>query len=453
VDSIQKTFSSEMLLTSDLKGFIETPGYYFNNPYDSICKQLDLLLLTHGWRGYSWDDVTRKSFTHRPDTSFTLSGTVSNLLLKPSARRRVSLFVQGGKMIAKETKTDQNGKFFFKDLDIKETSMVRINLEKDKRSRLGFGIELDTIHRKPYFPIVPLENYLYESEEMDSLLFTFRENQEENDSYLDSLRKIKGVHLLKEVTVMERKKIPNSYNTYHEPDMVIDSVQLGRYDAYTNVIEVLKAEVPGFKKDFGSQRDARGIRVFRQYEYYNISGAPVIFIIDAESINNSSGTFLPKEPGGVAVHADRTEYAVMKRTEYILEGLAGSDISGIEVVTTEDNLYYERNHAFIFITTKKGQGPRDMVRSRTYFTELRGGSIPKSFYVPKYYPKEAIDQINYDGKHVYYWNPALLTNGEQDVEVSFPVGAYMKGNLQLEIEGTDLNGHIGTQRQEIKLNR
>ncbi|MDD3161817.1 MAG: hypothetical protein PHX49_07830, partial [Bacteroidales bacterium] len=305
VDSIQKTFRSEMLLSSDLKGFIETPGYYFNNPYDSICKQLDLVLLTHGWRGYSWDDVTRKSFTHRPDTSFTLSGTVSNLLLKPSARRRVSLFVQGGKMIAKETKTDQNGKFFFKDLDIKETSMARINLEKDKRSRLGFGIELDTIHRKPYFPIVRLENYLYESEEMDSLLFTFRENQEENDSYLDSLRKTKGVHLLKEVTVTERKRIPNSYNTFHEPDMVIDSVQLGRYDAYTNVIEVLKAEVPGFKKDFGSQRDAKGTRVFRQYEYYNISGAPVIFIIDAEVINEISPWEPPKTPGAVAMHADR----------------------------------------------------------------------------------------------------------------------------------------------------
>jgi len=31
------------------------------------------------------------------------------------------------------------------------------------------------------------------------------------------------------------------------------------------------------------------------------------------------------------------------------------------------------------------------------------------------------------------------------------VGAYMKDNLRLEIEGTDFNGHLGTQRQEIKL--
>jgi len=69
--------------------------------------------------------------------------------------------------------------------------------------------------------------------------------------------------------------------------------------------------------------------------------------------------------------------------------------------------------------------------------------------VPKYYPADPIDQINYDQKKIFYWNPRLLTNGEREVEVTFPVGAYMKENLQLEIEGTDLKGHIGTQRQNI----
>ncbi len=471
IDSIQKTFRSEMLLSSDLKGFIETPGYYFNNPYDSICKQLDLLMLTHGWRGYGWDDVTRKNFTHLPDTAFTISGTVSNLLRKPIAGRRVSLFVQGGKAIAKESKTDKNGRFKFTNLDIRETSMVRINLEKEKNKRnLGFGIELDTLSKKPIFPIVPLEDYLYESEEIDSLMFGYKEKKEEDNAYLDSLRKMKGIHLLGEVTVTERKIIPKSWNKNGSgvADMVIDSVQIGRYDAYANVTEVLKAEIPGFKKDISSPRDENGNRVFRQFEFYNINGKPVYFFIDAEALILQ----LKWEPstGGAPSNADETEYAVMSRVDYLLEGLAGSDIRGIEVLTALDNLYnydvkagvssqpltvldndYRPIGVIVLITTKKGQGPRDMVRSRTYFTELRGGSIPKSFYVPKYYPKDPIDQINYDGKQVYYWNPSLLTNGEREVEVSFPVGALMKGNLQMEIEGTDLNGHIGTFRQEIQV--
>ena len=81
-------------------------------------------------------------------------------------------------MIAKDMKTDKNGRFAFTNLDIKETSMVRINLEKEKKRRsLGFGIELDTLSKKPYFPIVPLEDYLYESEEIDSLMFGYEEKR------------------------------------------------------------------------------------------------------------------------------------------------------------------------------------------------------------------------------------------------------------------------------------
>ncbi len=476
VDSIQKTFRSEMLLSSDLKGFIETPGYYFNNPYDSICKELDLLLLTHGWRGYGWNDVTRKSFTHLPDTAFTVSGTVSNLLRKPIAGRRVSLFVQGGKAIAEDTKTDMNGRFAFTNLDIRETSMVRINLEKEKNKRnLGFGIELDTISKKPFFPIVPLDDYLYESEEIDSLMFGYKEKKDEDNSYLDSLRKQKGIHLIGEVTVTERKKIPKSYNKNGGgvADIVIDSVQIGRYDAYSNVIEILKAEVPGFKKDNSSPRDENGHLVFRQYDYYNIDGKPIYFWIDAEVLSTKL-TFEPPKSIDTVIPADEFENSVSHRTDYILQGLAGNDIKAIEVLTTKDNLtnydiksYLEpiavgeipnpkvidyQNRpigAVVIITTKSGKGPRDMAAAKTYFTELHGGSTPKTFYVPKYYPEDPIDQINYDDKQIFYWNPSLLTNGEREVEVTFPVGAYMKGNLQVEIEGTDLNGHIGTQRQEI----
>lgn len=86
--------------------------------------------------------------------------------------------MQGGKTIAKETKTDKNGRFAFENLDIRETSFARINIEKKKNKRnLGLGIKLDSIYEKPKFPIVPLEDYLYESEEIDSLMLGYEEKK------------------------------------------------------------------------------------------------------------------------------------------------------------------------------------------------------------------------------------------------------------------------------------
>jgi hypothetical protein len=48
---------SRLLLTSDLRGYVKSPYYYFQNNSDSLIQQLDLVLLTHGWRRFKWDDL------------------------------------------------------------------------------------------------------------------------------------------------------------------------------------------------------------------------------------------------------------------------------------------------------------------------------------------------------------------------------------------------------------
>jgi hypothetical protein len=45
---------SNLLLSSDLKGFIENPGYYFATEGMENRQALDLLLLVHGWKRYEW---------------------------------------------------------------------------------------------------------------------------------------------------------------------------------------------------------------------------------------------------------------------------------------------------------------------------------------------------------------------------------------------------------------
>jgi hypothetical protein len=45
---------SNLLLSSELKGFIENPGYYFEKNDVRHVAALDMLLLTQGWRRYEW---------------------------------------------------------------------------------------------------------------------------------------------------------------------------------------------------------------------------------------------------------------------------------------------------------------------------------------------------------------------------------------------------------------
>jgi hypothetical protein len=48
---------SSLLLTGDLHGYVKDPFYYFQNNSDSLVRQLDLVMLTHGWRRFKWDDL------------------------------------------------------------------------------------------------------------------------------------------------------------------------------------------------------------------------------------------------------------------------------------------------------------------------------------------------------------------------------------------------------------
>jgi hypothetical protein len=50
---------SRLLLTGDIHGYVKDPYYYFRNNSDSVTRQLDLVMLTHGWRRFKWDDLAK----------------------------------------------------------------------------------------------------------------------------------------------------------------------------------------------------------------------------------------------------------------------------------------------------------------------------------------------------------------------------------------------------------
>ena len=73
---------TEMLLASELKGFVENPTYYFAAD-DSVHRQaLDLLMLVQGWRRYDWRKmagVEPTTISFMPEEVQTISGCVNKI--------------------------------------------------------------------------------------------------------------------------------------------------------------------------------------------------------------------------------------------------------------------------------------------------------------------------------------------------------------------------------------
>src|SRR5690606_27224675 len=76
MQSLRDNILSYFLLSSELKGVIENPGFYFNNSENKET-DLDALMLTQGWRHYKYAKPYDK-LTFKPETALTVSGTAIN---------------------------------------------------------------------------------------------------------------------------------------------------------------------------------------------------------------------------------------------------------------------------------------------------------------------------------------------------------------------------------------
>lgn len=75
---------SHMMLTSELKGKVHNPAYYFADTSARVQQHLDLVMLTNGWRRFNWDEVLSgktPKINFPKDTSYlTVSGNVAGLM-------------------------------------------------------------------------------------------------------------------------------------------------------------------------------------------------------------------------------------------------------------------------------------------------------------------------------------------------------------------------------------
>lgn len=107
---------TNLLLSSELKGYIENPGYYFEKDTPSRKAALDMLLLTQGWSRYVWKQmagVMPFEVKHPIEESLVIEGKVlSWMKKKPKPNVDVIMTLISDTTSQRGTcLTDQDGKF------------------------------------------------------------------------------------------------------------------------------------------------------------------------------------------------------------------------------------------------------------------------------------------------------------------------------------------------------
>jgi hypothetical protein len=111
----QQTIFSDILLSSEVKGKINNPGYYFSSDADSVKEYLDLVMLTNGWRRFDWDKIKSRV---QPKVSYTAENEYMKLRGKVSGLKRNSDVVMNVIVAAKDSSKQLSFSCQFKKTEI-----------------------------------------------------------------------------------------------------------------------------------------------------------------------------------------------------------------------------------------------------------------------------------------------------------------------------------------------
>ena len=100
---------TSMLLSSELRGFIAYPSYYFEANDDTRRRRLDLLMMVQGWRKYKWEELadTARQMRYEPEKGLTVEGNVYKMLgLTPVEADEVGEWQYGVGMVGRKSTAD-----------------------------------------------------------------------------------------------------------------------------------------------------------------------------------------------------------------------------------------------------------------------------------------------------------------------------------------------------------
>ncbi|MNK00865.1 MG2 domain protein [compost metagenome] len=148
----ESNIASYLWLESEIKGNIQDPARYFDEKNSGRSKQLDLLLMTQGWRNYLWKKLAdaKPVMSYMPEPGITISGKVRQKVgSKVLPDMNITLFgdgLQDSKIYM--TKSMADGRYFLDGLKWFGNQSFKLS-SKDAKGKKAGWIMLDSLFNDP----------------------------------------------------------------------------------------------------------------------------------------------------------------------------------------------------------------------------------------------------------------------------------------------------------------
>jgi len=473
---------ASLLLNADLKGTVETPGYYLNRNYRDSWQALDNLMLTQGWVGYDWKNAFKPVLppAFEAERYFRIRGEVTNIFKKP---------VKGAQMVISSQKpafintsiSDEQGKFIFENLPPIDSGAFFIQARTPKGRTMNFG---EVMVHKFKAPDIS-ENF------RDQLSPWYVNSEQTQLNYVknvifkadESSLKQSGIPL-KEVKIVDKKIIKGSYNRNISggADLVFDEQDI-KESGVMDLYQLLKQKLPGFRaimedglptlkyNDYMVTIEIDGgglpiamnsnpgvdelIEELKEFKISNFKGLEVLYskkYLGKYGVGKASGGTLLKNiresewqlRSGASFTDEESDNLTRPQPYYQFRMHSQWLDQRANVLTNR-----ERNFAVILIKTGSDRG---WYKSRKPdFATYRPLPVmhPQEFYRPRY-KASAIEAAEPDYRSTIYWKPDVTTDMNGRAVLSFYT-SDITGRYTINLQGADMDGNIGEGTVPIKV--
>jgi hypothetical protein len=418
-------------LSSELKGEIEQPFYYFNPENPNAEKYLDNLLLTQGWRRFSWENLSKLNELppYQFESGLSLSGKVFRLNNKSVEEiHKLTLLVNHwyGDPLVYEGVTDASGRFTFLGMDYQDTVGIFLQAYLEKEKASGKKKELKRNEVEIFEKEIP-------KPKMASLIGLPQGDQfKDYDDYLVTVKEARNLMEqfvlnkeieLGEVTVRGRRsdKIPDTRTIQYNDSPELSMIVTEEYYSFQNVYQLIRGRFPG-------------VNVYG--DVFDMMNPPAVIIRGGLISGPASGR---QVVGGAAIFIDGSPV-----TPQLAAVIPVTEIERVDILRSQaKSAIYGSQGAggVVNILTKGGNPNRDFSEVDTLgnATVVTQGYAPiREFYVPPMVP-DISAPIAIDYRSTIFWLSFVESDMNGKVYLEFPLSEG-RPEVRVNLEGLSKKG-------------
>jgi hypothetical protein len=428
-EASENTIFSQLLLSSDIKGYIEKPNYYFYNPNAETRANLDVLMLTQGYRRFAWKNILTGNVaapTYKAEKLVNaVTGRVTTMNHKPVPGAKVIL-INNKLRFVQDTVTDNDGRFSFSNLLITNGIDFTIQGMTPKGGK-RVTTEVDRVTKTP---LTPNNNLGDVNADIPTLIKTSVENNIKQDQELAKYGFETRAHQLREVQIMAAKAKygAGNINESQADEVFRPDSRMPCTTLMECLNEMYKSRIR-FDQIMSDDCGPLWVPLIGKERYVVLIDRVLIQPCQYQSILLGSPLDIDK------VYTSHESPAVSAK---LLGGLNFQRSGG-----GSQNIA----PAVIAIFTKSGYFRRTSDPSIVYYAP-KGYDYIKEFYSPKY-DGETSSKVG-DLRSTIYWNPRVLTGPTGQTKVSY-FNSDQTGTYRVTIEGINADGALARQVYRYKV--